>query len=173
MKICHRDIKPGNIMVGDGGRIVYLMDFGLAVMHEKDVSRYTEYGTILGTIAYMPPEQAQGEVDRIGPWSDQYSAGVLLYKLLTGGLPYTGRVEAMIADITDPKKPPIPPRRYRQNLDQALERHILKSIEKFPAAASLPASSSPKNYAVGSTTGRAEQRTGFAAAAATATASLG
>ena len=132
MKICHRDIKPGNIMVGDGGKIVYLMDFGLAVFHEKDTSRFTEYGTILGTIAYMPMEQAKGEIDRMGAWSDQYSAGVVLYKLLTGRLPYTGGTQAMLGDITDPDKPPTPLRKYRPGIDPDLERLVLRSLGKYP-----------------------------------------
>ena len=130
-KICHRDIKPGNIMVGSGG-IIYVMDFGLAVCHESDASRLTEYGTTLGTPAYMPPEQAAGETDRIGPWSDQYSCGVVLYKMLTGNVPYPGKGIAVIPDIKDLKKPPLPPRHFRPDLDPELERLILKSLEKFP-----------------------------------------
>jgi serine/threonine-protein kinase len=130
-KICHRDIKPGNIMVGNGG-IIYVMDFGLAVCHETDTSRLTEYGTTLGTPAYMPPEQAAGETDRIGPWSDQYSCGVVLYKMLTGHVPYPGKGIAVIPDIKDLKKPPIPPRHFRPDLDLELERLILRALEKFP-----------------------------------------
>lgn len=130
-KICHRDIKPGNIMVAGGG-LIYVMDFGLAVCHETDASRLTEYGTTLGTPAYMPPEQAAGETDRIGPWSDQYSCGVVLYKMLTGHVPYPGKGLAVIPDIKDLKKPPIPPRHFRPDLDTELERLILRAIEKFP-----------------------------------------
>jgi len=114
--VIHRDLKPANIMVGKFGE-VYVMDWGLAkvmgrtdharpsfdasLLHTQvhtdrldDVSRdadsplLTLEGTILGTPAYMPPEQAEGRIDELDPRSDVYSVGALLYTLLTGRMPY-------------------------------------------------------------------------------------
>ncbi len=107
--ILHRDLKPSNIMVGAFGE-TYVMDWGLAKTSqhgpdeslasgkqtENDIALdprtsrtlHTQAGTVLGTIAYMPPEQARGELDAMGPWSDVYSMGAVLYHLLAGNAPY-------------------------------------------------------------------------------------
>jgi len=84
--IVHRDIKPGNIMLGESGRVI-LMDFGLA--RRADRRAITVAGSVLGTPEYMSPEQARG--DRAEARSDLYSAGVVLYEMLTGGAPFRGR----------------------------------------------------------------------------------
>src|SRR5439155_9686148 len=74
--VVHRDLKPGNVLL-DGARRAVLTDFGLA-RPENDAERLTADGTLLGTPAYMAPEQAAGQSDRVGPWTDVYSLGVVL-----------------------------------------------------------------------------------------------
>jgi serine/threonine-protein kinase len=82
--IVHRDLKPANILLGhsdDGALVVKVTDFGLARLGER---QYTHTGAHIGTPDYMAPEQATGQVDRIGPWTDVFALGVLLVELLTG-----------------------------------------------------------------------------------------
>jgi WD40 repeat protein/serine/threonine protein kinase len=83
--VLHRDVKPSNIMVTPDGRAL-LLDFGLA--HLEGASRLTRTGTQLGSLPYMPPESLRGEVKDLGPRSDVYSLGVVLYELLTLRVPY-------------------------------------------------------------------------------------
>ena len=86
--ILHRDIKPANIMI-DAKNRPQIMDFGLAKLVDHDASETVE-GSVLGTPVYMAPEQARGALEEIGPHSDQYSLGVVLYELLTGAKPFRG-----------------------------------------------------------------------------------
>ncbi len=86
--IIHRDIKPSNVMV-DGQGEPHLMDFGLAHVEQSE-SQLTHDGAVLGTPAYMSPEQAAGRHSQVGPASDQYSLGVVLYRLLCGQTPFSG-----------------------------------------------------------------------------------
>ncbi len=87
--VVHRDIKPASIMVGRGGRVC-LMDLGIA----KDTARFDNqltqmgFGKLLGTPAYMAPEQARGEFESIGPWSDVYAMAAVIYRALTGEYPF-------------------------------------------------------------------------------------
>lgn len=129
--ICHRDVKPANILIGDGDSL-FLMDFGLAVCHDQDTSRITTNGTTLGTPAFMPPEQAEGEITKIGPHSDQYSAGIVLYYLLTGKVPFRKPMPAILTEIST--VPPPPPSSLCPDLDPALDRIILRALEKDPHA---------------------------------------
>lgn len=114
--IVHRDLKPGNVMIGSFGE-VYVVDWGLArVLSEPDrrdlrlavrgedgASISTLDGTVIGTPAYMPPEQAGGRVDEIGPPSDVYALGAMLYHLLAGHMPYEDRgsraAHAVVAQV--------------------------------------------------------------------------
>lgn len=102
--LVHRDVKPGNIMVikgPDGRESLKLVDFGIARAFEVDVqmgraalTNLTVAGTLIGSFAYMAPEQITGQGSgkrgNVGPWSDVYAAGITLYELLTGNLPYGG-----------------------------------------------------------------------------------
>src|SRR5262249_38078104 len=86
--VVHRDLKPGNILISKSG-LPAVTDFGLARRHADSV-RMTNPGTVLGTPLYMSPEQVAGDTERIGPASDVYSLGVVLYEMLTGQPPFAG-----------------------------------------------------------------------------------
>ncbi len=96
--IIHRDIKPANIMITNQGRIA-LADFGLARIEGDDGGALTKSGALLGTPAYMAPEQAHG--DTVSERSDLYALGVTLYRLAAGSLPYTGSPVQIIAAIVE------------------------------------------------------------------------
>jgi serine/threonine protein kinase len=127
--ICHRDVKPANIMIGEGDNL-FLMDFGLAVCQEQDASRITTGGTALGTPSYMPPEQAQGDLKKIGPASDQYSAGVVLFQMLTGQLPFRKPMPMILHEVIS--APPPRPSSIRGGLGSELDRLVLRALEKEP-----------------------------------------
>ena len=130
--VLHRDVKPSNAML-DAKDTLYLMDFGLAGLVGENEGRMTQDGTVMGTAAYMPPEQARGAIQLVGPASDQYSAGVVLYELLTGHLPFEGGpVQALIYNAIN--TPPPPPSEWRPDLDPWLERLCLRALAKDPAA---------------------------------------
>ena len=127
--VVHRDLKPANIMI-DRSQEPIVMDFGLARVASAPESHATQSGHVLGTPAYMPPEQVNGELDKIGPASDIYSLGVVLYHLLTGQLPFSGTAGALYAQILTEE--PTPPSEHRPDLDPALEAICLKAIKKEP-----------------------------------------
>jgi predicted Ser/Thr protein kinase len=127
--IVHRDLKPSNVMVNKKHEPI-IMDFGLARRVQED-ARLTKSGSILGTPAYMSPEQVAGDVQAIGPACDIYSLGVILYELLTGRLPFQGPVTAVLGQILTQEPPP--PRAVRADLDPALEAICLKAMAKKPA----------------------------------------
>jgi WD40 repeat protein len=144
--IIHRDIKPGNILLvsGDGQRqqatqttyhsplTTYqpkLTDFGLARPAERD-DVHTRTGSILGTPAYMAPEQAAGG-ENVGPAADVYALGVLLYELLTGQPPFkAGATIEVLRQVMHEE--PVPPRWLRAGLSRDLETVCLKCLEKEP-----------------------------------------
>jgi formylglycine-generating enzyme required for sulfatase activity/serine/threonine protein kinase len=129
--VVHRDLKPANIMVDKKGEPT-IMDFGLAQqVRRNDDVRLTQTGNILGTPAFMSPEQVEGEPAKIGPPTDQYSLGVILYELLTGQLPFRGSVAAVMGQILT-REPP-PPSQSRSEMDQRVEAACLKMMAKNPS----------------------------------------
>jgi serine/threonine-protein kinase len=130
-QIYHRDVKPSNVMIDEKGNL-FLIDFGIVSFRQTETAVRTEMGTVLGTPAYMPPEQARGDVHRVGPWSDQYGAGAVLYHMLTGEVPFPGKGLAVLIEVMDYDKQPLPPRHYRPDLDPKLEELVLKSLRKLP-----------------------------------------
>jgi len=121
--LVHRDVKPGNILIDQSGT-PYLLDFGLALKEED----YGRGGGILGTPAYMSPEQANGEGHRVDGRSDIFSLGVLFYELLTGRRPFVGdTVQVVMQIVTDE---PRPPRQIDDAIPKELERICLKALSK-------------------------------------------
>ena len=127
--VVHRDVKPNNVMIGGDGS-VRLLDFGLARGTGIDLTTLTRTGTILGTPGYMSPEQfdAHGVDER----SDLYSLGVVLFEVLTGRLPFTGRTPIAVALAHKTETPPLP-RAVRPGIPAWLERVVLRCLEKDPA----------------------------------------
>jgi serine/threonine protein kinase len=129
--IIHRDLKPANVMI-DAFRRPVVMDFGIAKFVGKS-SALTQQGTIMGTPAYMPPEQAGEELARVGPHSDVYSLGAILYTLLAGKPPYEAETALRtILKVIGPEMPP-PVRSLRPDVPAALERICMKCLNKQPA----------------------------------------
>jgi len=128
--VVHRDVKPGNVMLDEHDR-PQLMDFGLARHRDSDSSLTTE-GSLLGTPAYMSPEQARGETAAVGPKSDQYALGVVLYELLGGARPFVGPPHAVVTQVASAEDPP-PLRSRDPSLPRDLESICRKAMEKDPA----------------------------------------
>ncbi len=129
--VVHRDLKPANILLDEQNEPV-VTDFGLARrVGQSGEARLTQDGTILGTPAYMAPEQISGKPDQMGPLCDVYSLGVILYELLTGQLPYRGEIMAVLGQIIQGK--PKRPSELRPDLDKRLEAICLKLMAHAPA----------------------------------------
>jgi len=124
----HRDVKPGNIMVGSEGRVT-IMDFGI-VKAPVGGEALTRTGIVFGTPEYMAPEQAQGEGDP-RPESDLYSLGVVAYEMLTGDPPFDGSTPFSLV-IKHIKEPPPPLVEKRADLDEAFQEVIFTAMAKAP-----------------------------------------
>ena len=121
-------MKPHNIMMDERDE-PQVMDFGLAKRIDEDSSLTTD-GSILGTPAYMSPEQARGETTAIGPLSDQYSVGVILYELLSGRKPFEGSPHVVIAQVARDDPPAL--RTLREDVPRDLAAICHKAMQKVP-----------------------------------------
>src|SRR5262249_52900454 len=134
--IVHRDVKPANILIDHKVRPL-LADFGLAmrVTPHPTLSLkgrgQAEEGAVVGTPAYMGPEQARGDAASIGPASDQYALGVILYELLTGKRPFDGPTPVVLHKVLHTKPPP--PRQRDRSIPRDLEAVCLRAMAKKPA----------------------------------------
>ena len=133
--IIHRDVKPGNLMivggpVGGGEMTVKLTDFGIARALEQ--TRITQVGSVVGTAAYLAPEQVRGE--EATPATDVYALGVVLYQFLTGRLPYEGSTLAELA-VRQQNERPLPPSTYNDEVPETARRRGAAGARGRPLAA--------------------------------------
>jgi len=129
--VIHRDLKPANIMLNERGEPI-IMDFGLA--RRNDVpgsSQLSQQGQIIGTPGYMPPEQLAGNLAEMGPGSDIYSLGMVLYEMLTGATAFEGSLISVVSQIA--LATPQPPSTRKAGLDRRLDEFCLKALAKAPA----------------------------------------
>jgi len=146
--VLHRDLKPGNIMLGKYGETL-VVDWGLAKATGRDERHHatpdettlvpglsdsgsaeTALGSLVGTKEFMSPEQAEGRLRDLGPASDVYSLGATLYTLLTGQTPFRGETQEVLAQVRQGRFPP--PRQIRPEVPRALEAICLKAMALRP-----------------------------------------
>ncbi len=126
--VVHRDVKPGNLLVSDAD-VVKLADFGIA--RATDQSSITQVGSVLGTAAYLAPEQARGE--EAGPRADLYSLGVVTYQLLSGRLPYEATSLSELA-LKQQRDLPIPLDQLNPRVPRELAQAVVRAIAIEPGA---------------------------------------
>jgi serine/threonine protein kinase len=137
--VYHRDIKPANIII-DKAAVPWLMDFGLAKVIQIGDSAYVK-GVIMGTPYYMPPEQALGDMEQVDNFSDVYSLGAVLYEMVSGFCPYTGKTPDEVLSSL-PKDPPESIRTHVQSLDPGVIAILEKAMardkrHRYPSAGAL------------------------------------
>jgi serine/threonine protein kinase/tetratricopeptide (TPR) repeat protein len=148
--VVHRDIKPANIMIGEFGEVL-VMDWGLARFDSREDlepatdgeaddanrgsrTRLTAYGSVMGTPRYMPPEQAEADFDAVGPWSDVYSVGVVLYEMLTGTTPFdSSEVSQLLRDTIIGEIEPPAQRSPWRGIPPELASVAMKALATQPA----------------------------------------
>ncbi len=128
--IVHRDLKPANVLLTESGE-PKVSDFGLVKRLEDDAGQ-TQSGSILGTPSYMAPEQAEGRIKDIGPSTDIYALGGILYELMTGRPPF--RAASVLDTLLQVRtQEPIPPSQFQPKIPRDLETICLKCLQKDPA----------------------------------------
>ncbi len=134
--VLHRDVKPANILIDAEGR-PYLTDFGVAketaleALPGKQGTTLTATGSLVGSPQYMSPEQASGRIRELGPASDQFSLGVMLYEVLAGRPPFHGdSLRELLNAIVD--RDPVAPRAFQPRVHVDVETICLKAMEKVP-----------------------------------------
>jgi hypothetical protein len=127
--VVHRDIKPANVMIDAAGQ-PHIMDFGLAKRDTGEVT-VTQSGDLMGTPAYMSPEQACGQGHYVDARSDIFSLGVVLYELLTGERPFQGHRRMVLLQVLE--EDPRMPRRLNDRIPRDLETICLKAMARAPA----------------------------------------
>ena len=128
--VVHRDLKPANVLINRDGEPI-VMDFGLSfrpVLAGQE--RLTQEGTLVGSPAYMSPEQARADSKAIGPASDIYGLGVIFYELLTGQIPFTGSLLSILAKVLS--EPPTPVQTLRPEVDDEIAAVCHRMLAKLP-----------------------------------------
>ncbi len=128
--VVHRDLKPGNVLLTAAGA-PKITDFGLAKRIDDEARDVSKSGAVMGTAAYMAPEQAAGKVRDTGPAADVYALGALLYECLTGRPPFEGAQHAVLVRVMSEE--PAPPSRLAPKVPRDLETICLKCLSKGPA----------------------------------------
>lgn len=134
--VVHRDLKPDNIFLlkkrDAGGQVVKVLDFGVAKLMDGNATNYTAEGMVVGTPAFMAPEQASGlEID---PRTDIYAFGVVLYRMLSGEMPFrAGNFSELLVKLTTQDPPPLPKSTPRgEAIPPALAKAVMQCLEKKP-----------------------------------------
>jgi formylglycine-generating enzyme required for sulfatase activity len=129
--VVHRDLKPGNVLLAGAERVAKITDFGLAKRIDAEARDVSQSGAIMGTAAYMAPEQAAGKVRDTGPAADVYALGALLYQCLTGRPSFDGPQHLVLVSVLNDE--PVPPSRLATKVPADLETICLKCLSKEPA----------------------------------------
>jgi hypothetical protein len=137
--LIHRDVKPANIWLELGTDRVKILDFGLACSLDEE-GRLTRSGEVMGTPAYMAPEQARGQTSQVGPETDVFAVGAILYQMLTGRQPYQGSLQEPLRQAEEAKVKP--PRELNPKTPRRVERICLKAMaaepsQRYPTAEAL------------------------------------